>query len=128
MTTLERLVRDYFEHEGYYYTDEIIKESANYIEMKNAELGDDEPTYTVGRWATETKMNNPGYFISESRVFAKAVACLRKMHTVCVDETGEEPSLEDYLMELESETFKQETHGIVDKDNLINYLIVEVNV
>ena len=73
-------------------------------------------------------MNNPDYFIRESHVFLKAVTCLRRMHTVCVDETGEEPSLEDYLMELESETFKQETYGIVNKDNLINYLIVEVPV
>lgn len=127
MTTLERLVRDYFEHEGYYYNDEIIKESANYIEMKNAELGDDEPTYTISRWATETKMNNPSYFISERRAFTKALGCLREMHRVCVDQTGEEPSLEDYLMDLESETFKNETYGIVNKDNLINYLIAGVD-
>lgn len=126
MTTIQKEVRDYFRAHGFYYTQEMIEECANYIEMKNSETDDDERCYSVTSWINDTITNNPEYFITKLQVCELGISELLKQRDICIDQTGSEPRMVDYEMECESETFKRITHGYITIDDIFNYLLDKV--
>ena len=123
MTTVEKRVRDYLEANGYYYTDETVSAAANYIEHKNMDAPDNEKCYTVADWAIDTKQNNPEFFIRFDECCRAGAIELKNQRRKCIDQTGHEPTLDDYLLETESDTFKEATHGIVTLADVIGFML-----
>lgn len=126
MTTLEKRVRDYFRRNGYFYTPEMIKSCAEYIERRNSNSDEDEDCYTVLDWAVDTHDNNPEYFMTKQSACELGIEELLKQRDICIDQTGSEPRMADYEMECESETFKRITQEYVTIDDIFNYLLDKV--
>lgn len=123
MTTVEKRVRDYLKTNGYHYTDEMVSAAAYYIEHKNMDSPDDAKCYTVSDWASDTKQNNPEFLISFDECCRIGTIELKNQRRECIDQTGHEPTIEDYILETESDTFKEVTHGIVTLADVISFML-----
>lgn len=124
MTTVEKRVRDYFEDNCFWYNDSTIKAAAAYIEAKNLNTPEHDRCYTVLDWANDTKENNPEFFVTYKDMCEKGVIELRKQVRECIAQTDHEPTLEDFMLETQSDTFIAATNGMVTFEDLFRFLLL----
>ena len=132
------MIADMLKKRDCFYNDDLINSIAQYIEDVNNSAGPDDKTYTPDDWFKDTitqdnemikRGDNPSNItlVNREHVMLKALNYLYQQRQLCIEQTGHEPTMEDYINHCESEEFKNITFGYVTIDTLINYIISQKN-
>ena len=123
MTTLEKQVRDVLEEGRYFYNMEMVKSIAEYIENVNQNAPDEDKAYTVYKWLKDTRTNDPKMLVDKPLVMQTAINLFKAQKQLCIDQTGCEPTIEDYIVESETDFFKERTLNKITISDLFNYIL-----
>ena len=126
MSTLEQMVEKIFQNHHYVYNKNLIRNIAQYIEMRNAVRKEDEPIYTPAKWYEETRESNPETFVTQEDVMSRVADYFVKQRDLCIDQTGCLPCYEDFALTFECDDFKDyvgEWADFVDFNGFLNYLL-----
>ena len=126
MNTLEQMVAKIFQHHHYVYNENLIRNIAQYIDMRNAVRKEDEPIYTPSKWYTETSESNPEMFLTQEDIMNRVADYFIAQRELCIDQTGCLPCYEDFALTFECDDFKDyvgEWADFVDFNGFLNYLL-----
>lgn len=122
MNTLEMMLKDLYEDEGFLYNESMLSAAAEYIEMYNANKAKDERTLTPYRWFSDSKRTCPESFVREDDLYCKVADYLIEQRKLCIDQTGCQPCYEDWKQEFESDDFRETIGEWVDTITITKFL------
>ena len=122
MTTLEKQIKKILDNHDIIYTTDYIKSVAEYMDIRNSEIEDDE-IYTPEKWFRDTMENCPDQLVRRTELVNDIVKELFHMQKECLDQTGTLPSLFDYSVYGESDEYKELSYRLITLDEVFNEMI-----
>lgn len=108
MNTLEKQIAKVLKDNEIYLNTDItsLSDIADYIDMTNE--ADDE-YYGPEDWLRDTKISFPEYLLNQrevnQRYYEPILSYLATQREMCIDQTGREPTFEDYEMGMDCEEY-----------------------